>query len=250
MTTATITTPHQSLPETTPRRAAVIAGIGYLTLFVLALFANFFVIEALVVPGDAAQTAANIAGDERLVRFGTLAFLGIFAIDVVVAWALYVVFAPVGRGLALLMAWFRLVYTMMLGVALVFLMGASRMVGNDGVGDVFEPAQVDTQVAFLLDAFDIAWMIGLAVFGLHLVMIGYLIVRSRIAPVWLGWIVAVAGIAYVVDTSALVLLSDYDAAADVLLVMVAVPAVIAELGLTVWLLAKAGRPAPSVAEAA
>jgi hypothetical protein len=46
----------------TPRQYALIAGVGYVVLFVLAIFANFFVREGLVVTGDAAQTAANILG--------------------------------------------------------------------------------------------------------------------------------------------------------------------------------------------
>jgi hypothetical protein len=47
-----------------PRRAALIAGIGYLIIFVLAIFANFFVVEGLVVPGDATATVDNITGSE------------------------------------------------------------------------------------------------------------------------------------------------------------------------------------------
>ena len=54
-----------------PRRAAIIAGIGYAAIFVLAIFANFFVREGLVVAGDAAATFANIAESETLFRAGT-----------------------------------------------------------------------------------------------------------------------------------------------------------------------------------
>jgi hypothetical protein len=57
-----------------PRRAALIAGIGYLIIFVLAIFANFFVVEGLVVPGDATATVDNITGSEGLFRSGLVAF--------------------------------------------------------------------------------------------------------------------------------------------------------------------------------
>lgn len=229
-----MTTTPRALLETTPRRAGIIAGIGYLVLFVFAIFGNFLVLEALVVPGDAAATVANLAESETTFRFGILAFLVIFAVDVVVAWALYVLFEPFARRLSLLMAWMRIVYTVMLGVGAVFLMAAAGLVGDGGVSDV-------DQVSLMLDAFDYAWMIGLAVFGLHLGLLGYLIVRTRIAPRILGILVIVAGVAYIADTTFFTLLSDYESYADGFLIMVAVPSVIAELGLTIWLLARAGR---------
>ena len=48
--------------ETTPRRAALIAGAGYLAIFFLAIFANFFVLGGLVESGDAAATAGTMIG--------------------------------------------------------------------------------------------------------------------------------------------------------------------------------------------
>ena len=234
-----------TIPDTTPRRAGLTAGFGYLLLFVFAVFGNFMVIESLVVSGDAAATVANITESETTFRFGIVAFLVIFVVDVVVAWALYVLFAPYARRLSLLMAWFRLVYTVMLGVALVFLMGAIGLVGNDGAAQAFTTGQIDVQVALLLDGFDHAWMIGLAAFGLHLIALGYLIVATQLAPRVLGWFVGIAGLAYIVDTLALILLANYESYADGFLVMVAAPAVIAELGLTVWLLATAGKDTQS-----
>lgn len=51
-----------------PRLAARLAGIGYVLIFGLAIFANFMVREGLVVAGDAAATAANISGSPGLFR--------------------------------------------------------------------------------------------------------------------------------------------------------------------------------------
>jgi len=112
-----------TITEPTSRSAALVGGVGYLLLFVLALFANFFVLSGLVDDTSAAVTAANIAESQTLFRTGLLSFLAIFILDVVIAWALYVVFRPVSRQYSLLSAWFRLVYTVLLGVAVIFLFG-------------------------------------------------------------------------------------------------------------------------------
>ncbi|MEZ5179882.1 MAG: DUF4386 family protein [Acidimicrobiales bacterium] len=119
-------------PPTSPRRAALIAGVGYVALFVLAVFANFFVFEAMLVPGDATATAANIADAPGLFRLGVVAFLAIFVIDVVVAWALHLLFRADDHDLSLASAWLRLAYTLMLGVGVVFLAQALQLAGGSG----------------------------------------------------------------------------------------------------------------------
>ena len=65
-----------SVSSTRPSRSAsIIAGISLALMAVLAGFANFGVFEALVVPGDATATAANIAGSETLFRVGVSALV-------------------------------------------------------------------------------------------------------------------------------------------------------------------------------
>ena len=64
----------------TPRRAALTAGIGYLTIFVLAIFANFVVIGGLIESGDAAATAENILESEGMFRAGLIAFAIVYAL--------------------------------------------------------------------------------------------------------------------------------------------------------------------------
>lgn len=227
--------------QTTPRRAAIIAGIGYVALFVLAIFANFFVREGLVVADDAVATFENIAESELLFRAGIAAFLLIFLLDVVVAWALHIVFRTVDRMASLLAAWFRIVYTVFLGVASVFLFGAVQLVGDASVVDGLGAQQLATPVALLMDAFNYTWLIGLAAFGIHLIILGAMVVGSRIASRILGFALIIAGSAYMVDTFAHALLSNYADYADAFLAMVAIPAIIAELAFTAWLLLRAGK---------
>ncbi len=229
------------ITEISPRRAALIAGAGYVTLFVLGIFSNFFVLTALIEPGDAAATFTNIAESESLFRMGTAGFLVVFLVDVVVAWALYVLFREVARDVSLLAAWFRLIYTVFLGVALIFLYIALQLIGGAGYLNVFEPGQVDAQVMLLLEAFNFAWLIGLAGFGVHLMLLGYLVLKVKYAPRVLGYLVLVAGAAYVVDTTANALLSNYADYETLFLAIVAVPAVVGELAFTFWLLFRAER---------
>ena len=222
--------------EPTSRRAAQLSGIGYLAVFVLAVIANFFVREGLVVSGDAAATFSNIAESETLFRFGLLAFLVIFVLDVGIAWGLHVVFEGVSRQVSLLAAWLRLTYTVLLGVAAVFFFVALELVSGAGHLTAFAQTQLESQVTLAVNAFNYTWMIGLLAFGFHLVVIAALMFRSSAVSRVFAALLAIAGTAYVIDTTAFSLLSNYSDHADAFLAMVAVPAVVAELGLTVWLL--------------
>lgn len=229
--------------DTDPRTAAVISGIGYVVLFVLGVFGNFFVREGLVVSDDAQATAANIAESEGLFRLGMVSFLVIFLVDVVVAWGLYIVFRRTNRDVSLVAAWFRIVYTVLLGVALIYFFQALQFLNGSAVAEAIDVSQREAQALVALDTFNSAWLIGLAAFGVHLIVLGGLIVRSRVAPRLLGTVLVVAGAAYVVDTIAHSLLSNYAELETAFIVAVAVPSVIAEGWMALWLLFRAGKSA-------
>lgn len=223
------------------RHAALIAGIGYVLLFGLAIFANFFVREGLVVADDATATATNIAESNTLFRLGLVAFLAIFLIDIVVAWALHIVFRAQHHDLSLMAAWSRLVYTVFLGVAAIFFFQALTFYESAAVADVMSTAERNAQALVGLELFNSAWLIGLAAFGLHLIVLGFLVARSAETPRWLGLAMIVAGVAYMFDTTARTVLADYTDYADAFLAMVAVPSVIAEGWFGLWLLTRARR---------
>lgn len=246
-TTPTATRPAVTTPgapatsETSPRRAAQIAGVGYVLLFALGLFANFFVREGLVVTGDAQATAANIVGSEGLFRLGLVSFLAIFVLDVAVAWALYIVFRTTNRDVSLLTAWFRLIYTAFLGVALIFFFQALQLLDRPDFLSVFNNGQLNAQSLVALDTFNSAWLIGLVAFGIHLILLGYLVIRSRHAPKALGYVMVAAGAAYIIDTAAHALLSNYNDYETLLIAVVALPAIIGEGWFGLWLLLRGGR---------
>lgn len=235
--------------ELTPRRAALIAGAGYLAIFVLAIFANFVVIGGLVESGNAAATAENIMESEGLFRAGIVAFTFVFVIDVVVAWALYVLFRNLSRDLSLLAAWFRLVYTVLLGVALIFFFVALQLLSGADYLAAFGAGQVDAHALLAVDAFNYAWLVGLVCFGVHLILLGYLVGASGWASRVLGYVLMVAGVAYIIDTLARAVLADYADVEGIFLAIVAVPSVIGELWFTVWLLRKGGTNVESVVAA-
>jgi hypothetical protein len=202
-----VTTMEQPAARISRPRVALTAGIGLLLMAVLAPFAYFFVLQALVDPADAAATVDNITTSEGLFRIGIAAWLVVIALDVVVAWALYVLFRPVNETLALLVAWLRLVYTAIFAIAVANLFDVAQALG--GQRAALGSEQLQAEVMASIASFENGWDIGLAIFGLHLLGLGVLLFGSTAFSRVLGVLVMVAGGGYLVDSLGEILVPGY-----------------------------------------
>ena len=220
------------------KKTARFAGLVYLIIAIIAILANFFVLESLIVQEDAATTANNIMANELLFRSGIACFMVLVILDVLVAWALYILLKPVNKNLAMLAAWFRLVFAAILGVALHNLLSVLQLLSGADYLTVFETEQLQAQAMLFLNAFNNTWLIGLTVFGLHLFVLGYLVFKSGYIPRIIGILLVVSSLGYITDSFANFLLPNYANYEPIFLLIVAVPAIIAELSLTLWLLLK------------
>lgn len=211
------------------------AGLAYLAIIVTGIFAEFFVRSALIVDGDAGATAANLAAAGGRFRLGIAAEFVMLVCDVGLAAALYVVFRSVDRNLALLAACFRLTHGAIVAVNLLNAWVPLTLVGGGAWTGAFEPAQIDALVALLLDTHGVGYQIGLLFFGVHCLVMGVLVARSGFVPRVLGVLLVVAGVGYVVDTLGRTLLVEYARWESIFLVVVFVPALVAELSFALWL---------------
>ena len=187
------------------RRAGLTAGAGLLLLTALSVFGYFIAVKGLVTPGDAAQTASSITESAGLFRLGIVSLYVVIVLDIVVGWALYRVFSPVNRSLSILAAVMRVAFSGVFMVAISQLVAVPRLLGNEPYLDALRPEELQTQALSAIQAFSDIWHAGLLLFGLHLLLIGYLAFRSGYVPRVLGVLLAIDGLSYVVDTFGTVL---------------------------------------------
>jgi hypothetical protein len=216
------------------RRAAQVAGFGYLAVFVLGIFA--FSLEDLIVPGDAAATAGNISDSAVSFRAGVASLLVLLVADVVVAWALYIFLKPVSEGLSLLTAWLRLLYVVVAASAFVGLFSVATILSGAVDSTVLELAQLDGLTTLFLNVYQYGFNVGFVFFGLHILGLGYLIWKSDYVPRVLGVLLIIAALGYQIDSFASLLSPSYANNDTLFVVFVAVPAIVSELALTLWLL--------------
>ena len=200
-----------------PRKLALIAGISYLIIFFAAIFGNFFVLETIL-----NDPITAITQNDLLVRFGILAFLITVVFDVIVAWALGKLF--INHHLTTLSTYFRMMHAAIMGVAIFALVLSLQLTTSE-------------EILYQANVFNVIWLIGLFFFGFHLILLGNILGKPR----WIAIFLALAGVMYIVDTSAHILLPNYENHKDLFLALVAIPSIIGEMTLTIWLLIKGGK---------
>lgn len=182
----------------TLRQAALVAGIGLLIMVLAAPFAEFVVYARVVIPGNIDETVQNILAHRGLFLTGVFCYLITFICDVLVAWALFVLLAPTNRSVSLLIAWFRLVHTVIALSGLLKVVTAFRLLTTPHHGATLGSDPLHAQVELLLNSSRYEWSFSLVFFAIHLGLLGYLVYRSGYIPRILGILLAIAGAGHLV----------------------------------------------------
>jgi hypothetical protein len=205
-------------------------------------FYLLYVPSQTVVHNDAAATAARVLGHETLYRWGMLAeTLGAF-IFIGLSLALYRLFEDVDRHTARQLVALVLVSSA-LGLVTVVFSAAALLVFRGG--DAFAAFDSHTREAIgmiLIRMHGQANGINQTFWGLWLLPFGWLVVRSRFLPRWLGYWLLLDGIAWVVVGITWFLVPDYAEA----LFRCFQPVFLAELAAMLWLLIKGAKELPPV----
>jgi hypothetical protein len=189
------------------RKVAFAAAFGLLAMAVLAPIAQFGVLATLIMPADATATATRIAGSLGTFGGAIAAFFAVAILDVIVAIALYVLLRPVNRSLALAVTGLRMVYAGVFAVALLNLWNVVQLLGSSVTAA--PSTAVTSQVTSSIASFQNVWDIGLAIFGLHLVGLGGLLIRAPSFGRVIGALVVIAGLGYVIDSVGRLFVADY-----------------------------------------
>jgi hypothetical protein len=215
-------------------KAAIIAGIGLLIMTLTVPFAEFKIIPDLVIPDNASETTANITNNIFIFNFAIfLIFITIVA-DIIVAWALYVFLKPVNKSISLLTAWFRLLYTGVYLVAVTNLIKVFTLTKGESYFLINSPEQISEFILFYIKSYKYEWFFGLVLFGLYLILLGFLVLKARYVPNIIGWLLIIAGLGYVIGHLKVFLFPELNTSFSMYTAM-------GELVFMLWLLIKGSR---------
>ncbi|MBB5790377.1 DUF4386 domain-containing protein [Jiangella mangrovi] len=222
-------------PDIPVKRIARAAGALYVAIFIVAPFAFFVGRSRILVEDDPTATAENLLADETLFRIGMAAESVVFLIEIVLAALLYTLFRPVNATVAMAAAFSRVAEAVVQAVNLLTSSLVLLTVSGAGYLAAFEPDQVDALVSLFFDANEFVTLIWGLFFGLHLILLGYLVYKSGFLPRVLGILLAAASIGYLAEGFGNLL---WPGTADVLAATVVVLAVPGELAFALWLIIK------------
>ncbi len=229
---ATDSNQRAQVRSTSVQTYARIAGVLFLVSFVAGGFGEAYVPSKFIVSGDAAATAKNIIASHSLFRFGFAAYLVEALCDIGLTLILYVLLRPAGKNLALLAVFFRLMGTSLFAVAELFYFAPALILGGANYLKTFSPDQLNSLALLSLKLYGYGAGIFIGFYGIASILLGYLMFRSGYLPRLLGGLMALGGVGFVMSNFAFVLAPAYASSALLL------PAIIAGIALTAWLLVK------------
>ena len=208
---------------------ARVAGLLYILSSLFGLVRLIYIPNTLIVHGNAAATANNIAGHELLFRFGIVSYLLCNVLWIFVILALYRLLKGVDQALAVLMVVIGLMATPISFVNSVNDIAALLFARGDFLS-VFDKAQREALVMLFLNLhhqLDLAWQL----LGVFFIPFGLLVYKSRFLPRILGVWLIVACFAYLALSLTGLLFPAYEDQ----VIKFAQPVLFAEVAMMLWL---------------
>jgi hypothetical protein len=221
-------------------KTARVAGVLYFLMVFAGLFSLMYVPGKLIVRANATETANNILAHQALVRTDLAVGLISSVLFLLVALALYQLLKDVNRRYASLMVILVFIQLPQAFVTQLLQLGALELVrGADFLSAIDKP-QRDTLAMLCLHLNGKSAVLSEFFWGLWLFPLGMLVFRSGFLPRFLGVWLIINGVAYVaMSLTGLFLPQCADA-----VYKIAIPALLGELVLTLWLLIMGARRMP------
>lgn len=224
----------------TLKKTARLTGFTFLFAIAIVIFSNYSVTFRFIV-ADAAETAKNIIANQTLFRINIVCNLIYLVTLIVMLTSLYGILKQVNKNLALVAAFFRLIYALIWGIIALNIFGAMRLLGDATYLSVFEADQLQTLARLHLKSSWDAYYIGLPFWGLASAVCSYLWLRSRYIPRVLAVFGIISSVWCVICAFTFLIFPEYGKVVH--LGLFDVPLTLFEVILGFWLLIKGLKPA-------
>jgi len=197
-------------------------GLLYAGLAITGVLGFILVRGQLFVADDPAGTLSNLVEHTSMARLGIVLELGIVLTQALAAVWFYRLFRSVDSFAAGLVAVFGMVNAVAILVSAAVLASALDVAEDQSLA-VDGGAAATVQLLYAVSGH--LWGVGGLFFGLWLIPMGWLVLRSQWLPRWLGLVLMVGGVGYVLSTFVSYVFADAGLVAGLLIV----PATIGEL---------------------
>lgn len=196
-------TPVKSAPFTlnplrwSQRTGALVSATALTVMVFLSIFGYFIAVKGLTTLGDAGATAEAIAASPQLWIAGVAALYIVVVLDLFAAAGTSALFKPVSPVISRVAGLTRVAFAAWFAVALTQLVIAFTALDDP-----------ETALASIV-AFKSIWDTALGLFGVYLLMVAYLAIRSTFMPSIFGILIGIAGLCYIADLGGLLFVDGF-----------------------------------------
>ena len=216
-----------------------IGGLLYLILIACGIYAEIFVLSELVVGNSQTATAKNILTHEALYRAGIIAHIVTLLCSSLLIGILFKVFKSTSEYLVLTLLVFNVVTIAIEGISILYELETLSILKSKMLSDSFSIEQVNAMAFIPLKMQSATYDLALLFFGVACCLISILILRSKLFYRWVGLLMFVAGLCYITNSVTYFISPSFR---NYLLPYILIPCFIAELSLSINMMASNGRP--------
>lgn len=213
---------------------ARLAGVWYLILAISGVLGFMIFHSRVFVSNDPQATLTNLINHESAARIRLLLELVIIISQALAAVWFYKLFREINAWAAWTLGVWGTINSAVIMISAIS-MGAAIEIAKSSAQTFQEKV---TLIQLLNNLITHAWGVGNIFFGLWLIPMGYIVVNSKRMPVWLGRMLIIGGIGYLLSV-----FTKYTGMNNSLLELLVIPATIGEFWMIGYLLIYGIRPA-------
>lgn len=215
-------------------RLARLAGLLYLGNIATGVFSQLSVRASMIVPGDAAATAANISGSGFLFRLGVISDLAMIVLFLLFPYCLFLLLKSVRESVARLMMYFVVIGVAIMCMNMLNSIAPLLLLSGAGYLNTFSTAQLSSLTLFFMEMHEFGYTLAAISYGTWLLPLGFLVYKSGFFPRILGILLMAGSLGHLSQLFQVILAPD----AEVLSYPGLALATIAEFSFCLWLLIK------------
>lgn len=181
------------------KTTARIAGLLYFSQIPLGVFGIVYIPNNLFVPNNLSKTISNILANESLFRMSIVSAIICALVTTLTAYFIHKVLKPVDKTIARLIVVFTCVVTPITMLNELNNVAILLILKSNEIKMAFSTPQIHSAITFFIELHQYGLQITNIFFGLWLLPMGYLVIKSGYIPKIIGYLLLVTCFFYLFD---------------------------------------------------
>ena len=224
------------LTQGNPQKTGQLAGLLYLLIAFTGFFSIAYV-PSVIMGKTATQTMLNLQANQTLFLSGVTLDILVCFLELILTSLLYQIFSKVHKTQAMIATVARFTMIFIMAINLLVYLTPLLLLKNTAMQKMFTSEETAALVQLLFDVHEYGILMWGFFFGLHLVLMGLLVIRSVQHPTWIGYLLFIGSFGYILEAFNKICFGNPAIPGYVAMGLLAV-VVVGELSFAIWLLVK------------